>query len=135
MELFYQLKGFSPEEAKKMVAKLAESPEHFLQTLAHEELGLSERTFPNQWKAAASATVSTAAGAFIPVIPFFFASGMTALIISFIISTAAHFAIGAAKVIVTGRSWLKSGMEMTLIGLGEAGITYGIGLLIAPALG
>jgi hypothetical protein len=36
--------------------------------------------------------------------------------------------------LVTGRSWLKSGTEMTVIGLGEALITYGIGLLIAPAM-
>jgi len=134
MELFYQLKGFSPEESKKMAAKLAEQPEHFLKTLAHEELGLSERTFPNPWKAAVSATLSTAAGAFIPVIPYFFFAGTTALLWSFIISTAAHFAVGAAKIVVTGRSWFKSGLEMTLVGLGEALITYGIGLLIGPAL-
>ena len=134
MELFYQLKGFSPEEAKKMAAKLAEQPEHLLTTLVHEELGLSERAFPNPWRSAVSATVSTAIGAFIPVIPYFFLSGMEALVWSFVISTGAHFAVGAAKIVVTGRSWLKSGMEMTIIGLGEALITYGIGLLIAPAL-
>jgi rubrerythrin len=42
MELFYQLKGFSAEESKTLAAKLAEQPEQFLKTLAHEELGLSE---------------------------------------------------------------------------------------------
>jgi vacuolar iron transporter family protein len=135
MELFYQLKGFSPDEAKHMAAKLAEQPEQFLKTLAHEELGLSEKSFPNQWKSAFSATISTALGAIIPVIPFIFWSGMEALVISFIISTAAHFAVGASKVIVTGRSWLKSGTEMTLIGLGEAVTTYLIGMLIAPMIG
>ncbi len=134
MELFYELKGFSPEESKKMAAKLAEQPEHLLTSLAHEELGLSERTFPNPWRAAISATASTAIGAFIPVIPFFAMAGTRALIASFIISTAAHFVVGASKVIVTGRSWLKSGAEMTIVGLGEAGLTYGIGLLIAPTL-
>jgi len=134
LELFYQLKGFSPDESKKMAAKLAEQPEQFLKTLAHEELGLSEKSFPNQWKSAFSATVSTALGAIIPVIPFIFWSGMEALVISFIISTAAHFAVGASKTIVTGRSWLKSGTEMTLIGLGEAVATYLIGLLIAPMI-
>jgi VIT1/CCC1 family predicted Fe2+/Mn2+ transporter/rubrerythrin len=134
MELFYQLKGFSAGEARKMTAKLAEQPEHFLKTLAHEELGLSERTFPNPWKAAVSATLSTAVGAFIPVVPYFWLGGGHALVASFVISTAAHFAIGAAKVFVTGRSWFKSGVEMTVVGLGEALITYGIGLLIAQAL-
>jgi VIT1/CCC1 family predicted Fe2+/Mn2+ transporter/rubrerythrin len=135
LELFYQLKGFSADEAKTMVARLSEKPDQLLKTMAHEELGLSEQTFPNEWRAALSATISTAIGAAIPVIPFLFSSGMEALIISFIISTAAHFVVGASKVLVTGRSWLKSGMEMTLVGLGEAAITYIIGLLVSPAIG
>ncbi|HMK39843.1 MAG TPA: VIT1/CCC1 transporter family protein [Bacteroidota bacterium] len=135
LELFYQLKGFTPEEAKTMVNRLAEKPGELLKSLAHEELGLSEGTFPNQWVAAASASLSTAIGAAVPVIPFFFASGMNALIISFVISTLAHFAVGASKVLVTGRSWLRSGSEMTLIGLGEAGATYLLGILISPFVG
>jgi len=134
MELFYQLKGFSPEEAKTLAAKLAEQPEQLLKALAHEELGLSEKAFPNPWKSAVSAMLSTAAGAIVPVIPFIFFTGTTALVWSFAISTLAHFLVGASKTIVTGRSWLKSGAEMTIVGVGEAVVTYCIGLLIAPAL-
>lgn len=134
LELFYQLKGFTEDEAKTMAARLAEKPDQLLKTLVHEELGLSEETFPNEWRAAISATISTAIGAAIPVIPFLFTSGMTALLISLVVSTAAHFLVGASKVLVTGRSWVKSGLEMTLVGLGEAGVTYAIGLLVAPAL-
>ena len=82
-----------------------------------------------------SATISTALGAFIPVLPFFFLTGIPALGTSFVISTLAHFVVGASKVIVTGRSWWKSGAEMTVVGLGEATITYIIGLWIAPMVG
>ncbi len=135
LSLFYQLKGFSTEEANAMAARIGENPQEMLKTLAHEELGLSAQAFPNPWRSAVSATAATALGAAVPVIPYLFATGLTALITSFIISTIAHFGVGAAKVVVTGRSWWKSGMEMMLIGLGEAGITYGIGLLIAPLLG
>jgi vacuolar iron transporter family protein len=135
LELFYQLKGFTPAESKTMVGRLAEQPGQLLKSLAHEELGLSEQAFPNQWVSALSASLSTAIGAAIPVIPFFFSSGITALVISFIVSTLAHFLVGASKVLVTGRSWLKSGTEMTLIGLGEAGATYLLGLLISPFIG
>jgi predicted membrane protein (TIGR00267 family) len=135
MELFYQLKGFTPEEAKALTERLAQQPEHMLKALAHEELGLSEQSFPNPWKSAISATISTAVGAAVPVLPFLFWSGATALIIAFVVSTAAHFAVGASKVLVTGRSWVKSGTEMTVIGLGGAIITYAIGLLIAPMIG
>ncbi len=132
LELFYQLKGFSESESKMMVARMAEQPEQFLRTLAHEELGLSEQTFPNEWRAATSATISTALGAVVPVLPFLFGGGMSALIVSFIVSTVAHFVVGASKVVVTGRSWLKSGTEMMAVGVGEALLTYAIGLLVSP---
>ncbi len=135
LSLFYQLKGFSEQEADAMAARMAQNPEEMVKTLAHEELGLSEQAFQNPWRAAASATISTAIGAAIPVLPYLFIGGLAALITSFVISTAAHFAVGAAKVVVTGRSWWKSGRERMVIGLGEAAVTYGIGLAVSPLLG
>jgi VIT1/CCC1 family predicted Fe2+/Mn2+ transporter len=65
------------------------------------------------------------------VLPFIFATGMTAVIASFVISTLAHFLIGASKTFVTGRSWVASGIEMTVVGIIEAAITYGLGLLFS----
>jgi len=128
LALFYQLKGVPEDEAKMLASRLIAQPESALKTLGSEELGLSEQSFPNPWIEALSAMLSTALGAFIPIIPFFFASGYTAIIASFAISTLAHFTIGAAKTVVTGLSPWKSGAEMTIIGLGEALITYGLGL-------
>ena len=105
-----------------MAARMAQNPEEMLKTLAHEELGLSEQAFPNPWRSAVSATA--ALGAAVPVLPYLFTTGLSALVISFIISTLAHFGVGAAKVVVTGRIWWKSGLQTMLIGLGEAAITY-----------
>jgi vacuolar iron transporter family protein len=131
LELFYQLKGFSPEEARGMAERLQKDPEQFLRTLVHEELGLDATTFPNPWRSMTSASVSTAIGGFIPIIPFFFTVGMPAVIASFIISTLAHFVVGASKSLVTTRSWWASGTEMTLVGVLEAAITYGLGVAFA----
>jgi VIT1/CCC1 family predicted Fe2+/Mn2+ transporter len=128
MALFYQLQGFSPEESQKMAERLAEQPEQLVQAMAQSELGLSEHRFPNPWKSAASASLSTAVGAFIPIIPFFFMTGLPAVIAAFIISILAHFAVGAVKSIITIRSWWASGFEMTLVGVIEAVVTYGLGL-------
>src|SRR6266850_5187100 len=83
MSLFYQLQGFSPEEAQRMAERLAEQPEQFVQAMAQSELGLSEHRFPNQLTAATSAAISTAIGAFVPIIPFFFSGGLDAVIASF----------------------------------------------------
>ncbi len=127
LALFYQLKGFTEEESNVLATRMAEKPDQLLRTLAHEELGLSEENFPTPWVAAVSATTSTAIGAFIPIIPFFFLSGFAAIIAAAIISLMAHFAVGAAKTLVTGRSWLSSGAEMTVVGAIEAVITYVLG--------
>ena len=131
LELFYQLKGFSPDEARGMAERLQKQPKQFLRTLVHEELGLNADTFPNPMRSMLSATVSTAIGGFIPIIPFFFAVGMTAVMWSFVISTVAHFAVGASKALVTTRSWWASGAEMTIVGVIEAAITYGLGVFFA----
>jgi len=128
MSLFYQLQGFTPEESQKMAERLAQQPEQFVQAMAQSELGLSEHRFPNQWTAATSSAISTAIGAFVPIIPFFFSGGMTAVAISFGISLAAHFAVGALKSLITIRSWWASGLEMTWIGIIVAVVTYGLGL-------
>jgi predicted membrane protein (TIGR00267 family) len=128
LELFYELKGFTSEEARAMAERLQKEPKQFLRTLVHEELGLSEESFPNPWRSMFSATISTAIGGFIPVIPFFFAVGMPAVIASFVISTLAHFAVGASKAFVTTRSWWASGTEMTIVGILEAVVTYGVGV-------
>jgi VIT1/CCC1 family predicted Fe2+/Mn2+ transporter len=132
LSLFYQLKGVPEEEANTLAMRLVAQPEQALRTLTSEELGFTDQALSNPWLEAVSATLSTALGAFIPIIPFFFTRGYPAIIASFAISTLAHFLIGAAKTIVTGLSPWKSGLEMTLVGLGEAVTTYILGLLISP---
>src|SRR5438309_4528280 len=131
LELFYQLKGFSVEESRTMAERLQKEPKQFLRTLVQEELGLSEESFPSPWRSTISAAVSTAIGGFIPIIPFFFTIGMPAVVASFIISTVAHFAVGASKALVTVRPWWASGLEMTAVGILEAAVTYGLGLAFA----
>jgi predicted membrane protein (TIGR00267 family) len=129
LALFYQLKGFSEEESETLADRLSKQPEQFLNALAHEELGLNQQAFPNPLVSALSAMVSTGLGAFIPIIPFFFVGGIAAVIWAAGISLVAHFAVGAAKTIITGRSWLVSGTEMTVVGAIEAVITYALGVL------
>lgn len=129
LALFYQLKGFSEEESQTLADRISKQPEQFLHALVHEELGLNQEAFPNPLISALSATVSTALGAFIPIIPFFFLGGIAAILWAAIISLIAHFAVGAAKTIITGRSWLVSGTEMTVVGAVEAIITYALGVL------
>lgn len=127
MALFYQLQGFAEDESRQMAAKLAQDPGQMIRVMAQSELGLSEEHFRNPWVSAGSAMVSTGVGAFIPIVPFFFLGGLQAVVLAFAISLAAHFAVGAAKSIITNRSWWASGLEMTGVGVLEAVVTYGLG--------
>lgn len=130
LSLYYQVKGLPEEDAQHMVDHIASDPEQMIRTLTSERLGASEAALSNPWVSATSGALSTAVGAFIPVIPFFFMQGLEAVIAAAIISLAAHFAVGAAKSLITVRSWWSSGFEMTAVGAIEGAVTYGIGFLL-----
>lgn len=134
MELFYQLKGFTEEEARQLVDRLLQMPERFLEVMAQEELGLSEGMAPSPGVSAASAALSTAIGALIPIIPFFWLQGVPAIVTASAVSLVAHFAVGAAKSLFTMRPWWHSGLEMTVVGAVEGAITFVLGLLAGGAV-
>lgn len=130
LSIFYQLKGVPEEDANKIARYLSANPEQFLRTIAAEKLNLTEDALSNPMTSAISGSLSTALGAFIPVVPFFFLHGYPAVIVAAIVSLIAHFLVGAAKSLVTVRSWWSSGWEMTLIGAVEGAVTYFIGIAL-----
>jgi len=130
LSLYYQVKGLPEEDAQNMVNHIANDPEQLLRALTSERLGSSEEALSNPIVSASSGALSTAIGATIPIIPFFFMQGVPAVIAAAIISLAAHFAVGAAKSLITVRSWWSSGLEMTVVGALEGIVTYGIGILL-----
>jgi VIT1/CCC1 family predicted Fe2+/Mn2+ transporter/rubrerythrin len=130
LSLYYQVKGLPEEDAHNMVNHIANDPEQLLRALASERLGTSEEALANPLISAGSGALSTAIGAAIPIIPFFFLTGIEAVIAAAVVSLAAHFAVGAAKSLITVRSWWSSGLEMTVVGALEGAVTYGIGILL-----
>ncbi len=130
LSLYYQVKGLPEADADRMVNHIANDPEQMLRVLANERLGATEEALSNPITSASSGALSTAVGAIIPVIPFFFLHGVAAVVAAAIVSLAAHFAVGAAKSLITVRSWWSSGLEMTIVGALEGAVTYGIGILL-----
>ena len=127
LSLFYQLKGVEPAVADELAERLAQEPDAMLKALATEEFGVSEHP-GNPTQASIAAGLSTGIGAIIPVIPFIFWTGTKAIVAAAIISLIAHFLVGAAKSLVTLRSWWSAGLEMTLAGVIVGGATYAVGL-------
>lgn len=130
LALYYQVKGLPEEDAFQVVDHIARDPDQMLRALSSERLGSTEEALSNPMVSATSGALSTAVGAIIPVVPFFFLHGVPAVIAAAVVSLIAHFAVGAAKSLITVRSWWSSGLEMTVVGALEGAVTYGIGLLM-----
>jgi len=128
LSLSYQIRGLPEEDAERFVDHLAKDKEHLISALARERLNTSEEALSKPLVSALSGALSTALGAFIPIIPFFFMAGIKAVIVAAIVSLIAHFVVGASKSLVTIRSWWSSGLEMTAVGVVEGVVTYVIGI-------
>ncbi len=133
LALSYESKGMNKEEAKKLAAEIMKDPEQALGQKIREELGIVERQL-SPLKEGWVTGAATAIGALIPIFPFFFLQGSKAIWISFIISMLAHFGVGAARSIFTGRGLFRSGFDMFVVGMGVAAVGYFIGELILKFL-
>jgi VIT1/CCC1 family predicted Fe2+/Mn2+ transporter/rubrerythrin len=128
LTLSYQIRGLPEEDAQTFVEHLAKDKNQLIKALARERLKTTEEGLSKPVVSALSGALSTAVGAFIPIIPFFFMTGIPAVIVAATVSLIAHFAVGAAKSLITIRSWWASGFEMTWIGALEGVVTYVIGI-------
>jgi vacuolar iron transporter family protein len=136
LTLIYQAKGLSEAQAKLLAERIIGNKETALDTLAREELGIDpEELGGSPWTAAGASFLLFAAGALLPVIPFFALAGVTAIGASLGIGAAAMLAIGAGTSLFTGRGTLFSALRQLAIGIAAAGITFGLGRLIGVSLG
>ncbi|HET7182202.1 MAG TPA: VIT1/CCC1 transporter family protein [Candidatus Limnocylindrales bacterium] len=134
LALVYRAKGFTEDEANTIAARMFADPQHALDTLIREELGLDPDELGSAWGAAAGSFVAFGVGAAVPVIPYLLAAGGTAFWLSIVLSAAALFAVGSGVSLLTGRSLLFSGGRQVLIGAAAATVTYLVGNLIGVAV-
>ncbi len=133
LALLYEAKGMRPEQAHALATEVMANPERMLQEKVQEELGIGDPHMSPMREAVVTGT-ATAVGALIPVFPFFFWGGMTAIWTSFVLSMASHFLVGAMRSVFTGRSVFRSGLDMFVVGLGVAIAGYYAGEWIARLL-
>ena len=130
----YRAKGFTADEARTIAARMFSDPQHALDTLVREELGLDPDELGSPWGAAFGSFVAFGVGAIIPVVPYLFGSGSAAFWGAIIASLAALFVVGAGVSLLTGRSLLFSGARQVGIGAAAAGVTYLVGTVIGVSV-
>jgi vacuolar iron transporter family protein len=135
LALIYQAKGMDAASAADLAARIMSDKAGALDTLVREELGIDKAELGGSaWEAALTSFFLFAIGAIIPVFPFFFLSGFSAIAVSLSAAVLGLFAIGSATSLFTGRSIWFSGMRQILFGLAAAAVTYGVGKVIGVSI-
>jgi VIT1/CCC1 family predicted Fe2+/Mn2+ transporter len=135
LALIYAAKGLPVKEAKRLANRLVADPEHALDTLAREELGLNPGELGSPIGAAVSSLTAFAAGAFVPLAPYLLGYGPTSLGWTIGLTAAALFTVGATLSLFTGRHAVYSGARMLALGALAGGVTFAIGRLLGVATG
>jgi predicted membrane protein (TIGR00267 family) len=133
MALIYEAQGMDRDAARNRAKELMADPQRMLEEQVKEELKIGvEKSSPlnEGWVTG----LATAIGALIPVFPFFVMQGSGAIIASFAVAMLSHFLVGGARSVFTGRSLLRSGFDMFIVGLGVALVGYYFGEWVSHLL-
>ena len=133
LAVIYESKGLTPERARETAKAMMQDPAQALNAMVREELNIHPAELA-PLKDGVITGFATAVGAFIPIVPFFMMEFWPAAWTSLAISMLAHFAIGAARSLFTGRGVWASGRDMFIVGFGVAAVGYVIGELLTRLL-
>ncbi len=124
IRLIYKNKGFSGEFLNQIVDKICDTddPELWVKEMVIDELGVAEIEQKGELKGTIFIFISFMLGALFPVLPYvifqFLPPGYKLMIfmIAAVETFVGLFLVGALKKFITGVNWLKSGLEMLLVG-------------------
>ncbi len=133
LALIYEAKGLSKERARETAKAMMQDPARALETQVREELNIHPAELAPLKDGLVTGS-ATAVGAVIPIAPFLLMSHDSAIWTSLAVSMLAHFGIGAARSLFTGRGIWVSGRDMFLVGFGVAAVGYILGELMTRFL-
>lgn len=130
----FSRKGFRGKGLDAVVQTITSDKKVWIDTMMSEELGiLKERNSPI--KKGTATFASFALVGFIPLVPYlaaFFSGGVAGNVyfLSVALTFITFFLVGSAKIFVTGKNWLLSGLETLAVGGLAAVIAYLVGYLL-----
>jgi len=131
----YRSRGVEPGAADELATHMHRDPALALETHAREELGIDPDELGSPVQAAASSFAAFALGALIPLLPWFFASGGGAALVSVAVAALAAAGVGVVLARFTGRSPVRTAVRHLLLAAVAAGVTYLVGSLVGAGAG
>jgi VIT1/CCC1 family predicted Fe2+/Mn2+ transporter len=127
----YEERGIDAETAAKVAAAMMPDPATALETHAREELGINPGQLGSPIGAGVSSFLAFTVGALVPLAPWFFDSGATAIVTSLALGIVAAAVVGVLIARSTDRPPWRIVVRQLLFTLVPAGVTF----LIGNALG
>jgi len=135
LALIYQSRGLDESAARQLAGQIMSNPQNAIDALSRDELGIDpDELGGSAWEAALTSFLLFALGAILPVLPYFFLSGIPAIAASTGLSALGLFVIGAAITLFTGRPVWSSGLRQVAFGLAAAAITYLVGRMLGVSV-
>jgi VIT1/CCC1 family predicted Fe2+/Mn2+ transporter len=135
MRLLFEREGMSQNDAQTISDMLWKHKKSFVHTMVQKELGLEPEPAGGIMHDALLVGSSYLVAAVIPLAPYFFLTGLSAIITSILSTFMALFCIGLAKGKVASLPYLKSGIEVLLVGAGAGIGGYFLGTILPHVLG
>ena len=132
----YSNLGFKEDEVEMIVKRVTSDKKLWVRFMMREELGIMEETFDDPLKVGAIMGISFAIGSLPPLIPYMLMDNpFTALKVAVVTSLLFLFGVGIGKTTVTKGNWLKSGIEVAIIGSIASVVGFIIGKIVSLVVG
>jgi VIT1/CCC1 family predicted Fe2+/Mn2+ transporter len=131
----YEQRGVGPEQARRLAIAIMADPDVALDVHTREELGVSADGLGSPYAAAGSSFLAFAAGAVIPLVPWFFGGGTAAVIVSLTLALLAAVAVGAVIARYTERSVVRTALRQVLVAGASCLVTFLIGSAFGTQVG
>lgn len=119
--------GWPRALATNMAHAAAKNKGLFLQEMAYRELKIIPENLAEPFKNGVIMGASYILGGAIPLLPYFFFSIGSAIVISIMVTLAGLFAVGVFTTKYSHRAWWKAGFEMLLLASAAALVGYAVG--------
>jgi VIT1/CCC1 family predicted Fe2+/Mn2+ transporter len=126
----YEEKGLTEAEATGVASRVAERPEELAKALLSEAPAQAEETSESPGRQAAYTALAFAGAGIVPILPFLVLPALQGVLVSVALTCIALFLAGIIRALSTLHPFLRSGLEMVLIGMGAAAATYVVGYAI-----
>jgi len=132
-QIYLKKAKFTEDELDMIVNRITSDKKTWLDSMMKEELGLFEERFESPVKVGFIMLVAFIAGGIVPILPFLLLTiPQTSLLASSVVTFMSLFLIGVWKTTFTNKHWLRSGLEMVLVGVLASTIPYLIGEQLLP---